>query len=148
LVRVTNQLFVSPTTWLASPTTWGVPRTNEPLGSRRYEQDERRRRDLVRAGEVVQLTADPEATGRALAAAAAETDIVLDYLWGEPAARAITALLTARSDRSRPLDWVQIGAVAGPTIELPSPCDRPTSAFRGAARAPSGPPATSPSCRP
>jgi hypothetical protein len=70
--------------------------------------------------EVVQLTADPEPTGRALAAAAAETDIVLDYLWGEPAARAITALLTARSDRSRPLDWVQIGAVAGPTIELPS----------------------------
>ena len=30
------------------------------------------------------------------------------------------ALLTARSDRSRPLDWIQIGAVAGPTIELPS----------------------------
>jgi hypothetical protein len=60
------------------------------------------------------------AYGQALAAAAAETDIVLDYLWGEPAARAITALLTARSDRSRPLDWVQIGAVAGPTIELPS----------------------------
>jgi hypothetical protein len=30
------------------------------------------------------------------------------------------ALLTARSDRSRALDWIQIGAVAGPTIELPS----------------------------
>ena len=72
------------------------------------------------ADDIVQLTADPEATGRALAAAAAETDIVLDYLWGEPAASAITALLSARSDRSRPLDWVQIGAVAGPTIELPS----------------------------
>jgi NADPH:quinone reductase-like Zn-dependent oxidoreductase len=70
--------------------------------------------------EVVQLTADTEATGRALATAAAETDIVLDYLWGGPARLAITALLTARSDRSRPLDWVQIGAVAGPTIELPS----------------------------
>jgi hypothetical protein len=30
------------------------------------------------------------------------------------------ALLTARSDRSRALDWIQIGAMAGPTIELPS----------------------------
>ena len=30
------------------------------------------------------------------------------------------ALLTARSDRSRALDWIQIGSVAGPTIELPS----------------------------
>ena len=39
---------------------------------------------------------------------------------GPARAQAITALLTARSDRSRPLDWVQIGAVAGATIELPS----------------------------
>ena len=30
------------------------------------------------------------------------------------------AVLTARGDRSRALDWVEIGAVAGPTLELPS----------------------------
>ena len=30
------------------------------------------------------------------------------------------ALLTTRADRSRAMNWVQIGAVAGPTIELPS----------------------------
>jgi hypothetical protein len=30
------------------------------------------------------------------------------------------ALLQSRADRSRELDWIQIGAVAGPTIELPS----------------------------
>ena len=30
------------------------------------------------------------------------------------------ALLTARADRTRALDWIQIGAVAGPTLELPS----------------------------
>ena len=30
------------------------------------------------------------------------------------------ALLRARSDRSRQMDWIQIGAVAGPTIQLPS----------------------------
>ncbi len=69
---------------------------------------------------VVQLTDDAEATGRALGAAAGEVDIVIDYLWGGPAQQAIMALLKARSDRSRALDWIQIGAIAGPTIELPS----------------------------
>jgi NADPH:quinone reductase-like Zn-dependent oxidoreductase len=72
------------------------------------------------ADDVIPLTADHEATGTALAEAAAEVDIVLDYLWGKPAQRAIVALLTARSDRSRAMNWIQIGSVAGPTIELPS----------------------------
>jgi hypothetical protein len=72
------------------------------------------------ADEVVQLTDDAAGCAKALAAAAAETDIVVDYLWGLPATQAIPALLTARSDRSRALDWIQIGSVAGPTIELPS----------------------------
>jgi hypothetical protein len=45
---------------------------------------------------------------------------VLDYLWGAPTAIAITALLSARADRSRALDWVEIGAMAGPAVELPS----------------------------
>ncbi len=74
----------------------------------------------VGADDVVRLTADADATSRALAAAAAEVDIVLDYLWGTPAQLTISALLGARSDRSRALNWVQIGALAGPTIELPS----------------------------
>jgi hypothetical protein len=30
------------------------------------------------------------------------------------------ALLQARADRGRALNWIQIGAMAGPTIELPS----------------------------
>jgi hypothetical protein len=30
------------------------------------------------------------------------------------------ALVTARSDRSRELNWIQIGAIAGPTLQLPS----------------------------
>ncbi|SOD74437.1 NADPH:quinone reductase-like Zn-dependent oxidoreductase [Jatrophihabitans sp. GAS493] len=72
------------------------------------------------ADAVVQLTDDAKATARTLGESAAEVDIVLDYLWGEPAQNAMMALLTARSDRSRALDWVQIGSVAGPTIELPS----------------------------
>jgi NADPH:quinone reductase-like Zn-dependent oxidoreductase len=72
------------------------------------------------ADEVVQLTDDAEATARTLGAAAAEVDIVLDYLWGKPAQQAIMALLAARSDRSRAMNWIQIGSMAGPTIELPS----------------------------
>jgi NADPH:quinone reductase-like Zn-dependent oxidoreductase len=74
----------------------------------------------IGADEVVQLTDDADATARALGAAAAEVDIVIDYLWGKPAQAAIPALLRARSDRSRALNWIQIGAVAGPTLELPS----------------------------
>ena len=72
------------------------------------------------ADAVVALGDDAAVTADRLAAAAAEVDIVLDYLWGEPAARTLMTLLRARSDRSRAMDWVQIGAVAGPTMELPS----------------------------
>jgi hypothetical protein len=32
----------------------------------------------------------------------------------------MTAIVTRRRDRSRPLDWIQIGSVAGPDITLPS----------------------------
>ncbi len=74
----------------------------------------------VGADAVVQLSDDVEASTRALGEAAAEVDLVVDYLWGKPAETAIVALLTARSDRSRALNWIQIGAMAGPTIELPS----------------------------
>lgn len=68
----------------------------------------------------IPLTDDPAATSAALADAAADVDVVLDYLWGAPTERAIPALLTARTDRSRPIDWVEIGSVAGPDISLPS----------------------------
>jgi NADPH:quinone reductase-like Zn-dependent oxidoreductase len=72
------------------------------------------------ADEVVSLSDDPKASATAVAEAASEVDLVIDYLWGKPAQEAIPALLTKRSDRSRALDWIQIGSVAGPTIELPS----------------------------
>jgi len=74
----------------------------------------------VGADDIVQLTDDADATAVELAAAAADVDIVIDYVWSEPAERAMMALLTARSDRSRALNWIQIGAMAGPTLSLPS----------------------------
>jgi NADPH:quinone reductase-like Zn-dependent oxidoreductase len=79
-------------------------------------------RDSARLAALTGLGADVTVSldDDALGAAAAGVDIVLDYLWGTPAEHAIRALLTHRHDRSRPLDWIQIGSVAGPDMTLPS----------------------------
>jgi hypothetical protein len=45
---------------------------------------------------------------------------VLDYLWGEPTAAAMAAVVTGRADRGQPLTWIEIGSVAGPTAAIPS----------------------------
>ena len=59
-------------------------------------------------------------TADRLARAAADVDVVLDYLWGPPTADAMVAIITNRSDRGRPLSWIEIGSVAGRTAEIPS----------------------------
>jgi NADPH:quinone reductase-like Zn-dependent oxidoreductase len=74
----------------------------------------------IGADATVALAGDAGATAAALAEAASEVDLVIDYLWGKPASAAIMTLLQARGDRSRALNWIQIGSMAGPTIELPS----------------------------
>lgn len=79
------------------------------------------------ADDLVQLIDDTEATATALGSAAANVDIVIDYLWGGPAELAITALTTTRADPSHELNWIQIGAITGPTIELPSVALRSTN---------------------
>ena len=68
----------------------------------------------------IDLSAPPEQVARDLTTKAAEVDVVLDYLWGEPAQSAIMPLLTGRQDRSRLISWIQIGAIAGATMNLPS----------------------------
>lgn len=87
---------------------------------------------LCQAGRVVAAGRDPErlAAVRDLGAddvvlldeldRAADVDVVLDYLWGSPAADGVLAMLRARTDRSRPLTWVQIGSMAGDAAPLPS----------------------------
>lgn len=52
--------------------------------------------------------------------AAADADIVLDYVWGEFAASAMTLLVAARGDRGRPLNWVLAGAPAQEAAPLPA----------------------------
>ena len=74
----------------------------------------------IGADTTVALTGATDTTAASLAEAASDVDLVLDYLWGAPTSQAIVALLRARTDRSRALNWIQIGSTAGPTIELPS----------------------------
>src|ERR1700722_9456607 len=64
--------------------------------------------------------AAPDAARR-LGQAACDVDVVIDYLWGQPAADAIAAVVTDRTDRGQPLAWIQVGSVAGPTAAVPSP---------------------------
>ncbi|MHA6758362.1 quinone oxidoreductase family protein [Streptacidiphilus sp. PAMC 29251] len=81
------------------------------------------RLDLLKglgADEVVPLTGDDQEVADRLGRAAADVDVVIDYLWGHPTQLAMPALLTARTDRSKALAWVQIGSTAGADINLPS----------------------------
>ena len=55
-----------------------------------------------------------------LAKAAADVDVVIDYLWGPPTAEAMAAVVTARTDRAQPLSWIEIGSMAGTTASIPS----------------------------
>jgi NADPH:quinone reductase-like Zn-dependent oxidoreductase len=52
-------------------------------------------------------------------AQAADVDVVLDYLWGDVAARGMVDVLTHRADRRAPLTWVEIGSMAGATAPVP-----------------------------
>jgi NADPH:quinone reductase-like Zn-dependent oxidoreductase len=76
-------------------------------------------RDAARLAELPALGADATCRFDELARAA-DVDVVIDYVWGEPAARAMVDLLTARADRGAPLTWIQIGSVAGPKASIPS----------------------------
>ena len=72
------------------------------------------------ADEVVALDGDGDGGYERLGRAAADVDVVIDYLWGRPTERAMPALLTARADRSKAVAWIQIGSMAGQDITLPS----------------------------
>ena len=79
------------------------------------------------ADDVVDLSVDPDQLAARLSEVADGVDVVLDYLWGKPAEDALMPLLLGRADRSLPLDWVQIGSVAGTTMALPSAALRSTN---------------------
>lgn len=72
------------------------------------------------ADSVVSLAGDLEQAADKVGEAAAGVDVVIDYLWGQPAEHIMPALVMRRADRSRPLDWIHIGSMAGQTIALQS----------------------------
>jgi NADPH:quinone reductase-like Zn-dependent oxidoreductase len=51
---------------------------------------------------------------------ARDVDVVIDYLWGPVTAQVMAGIATHRSDRSKPLTWIEIGSVAGPSSEIVS----------------------------
>jgi len=99
------------------------------LGARRVVGAGRDASRLASSGadEVISLVGERGSVDARIAEVASESDVVLDYLWGEPAAQAMMAILTMRRDRARPIDWVQIGSMAGPTMSLPSMALRSTN---------------------
>lgn len=72
------------------------------------------------ADQLVSLAGDPGDIAARLGAAAADVDVVLDYVWGPATASAMVALVTHRLDQGKPLTWVEIGSVGGPTAAIPS----------------------------
>ncbi|MFI6517916.1 zinc-binding alcohol dehydrogenase family protein [Spirillospora sp. NPDC050679] len=76
-------------------------------------------RDAARLEVLTALGADETITFDRIGRAA-DVDVVIDYVWGEPAADAMIPLLTARADRTAPLTWIQIGSIAGETAPIPS----------------------------
>lgn len=72
------------------------------------------------ATETVSLSGPPASVARELGRAACDVDVVIDYLWGEPTSAAMVAVVTGRADRGKPLTWIEIGAIAGPSAPIPS----------------------------
>jgi len=72
------------------------------------------------ADATIDLAAGQDVVAHDLTTKAATVDVVLDYLWGAPAESVIMPLVRGREDRTRLLSWIQIGAIAGATISLPS----------------------------
>lgn len=52
--------------------------------------------------------------------AAADVDVVLDYLWGDVSAAAFAGIINARKNPSQRLTWVEIGALAGESQGIPA----------------------------
>ena len=68
----------------------------------------------------VSLEGEPGVVATELGRAAADADVVIDYLWGEPTTAALIAIVTERADRGQPLTWIEVGSVAGPAAQIPS----------------------------
>jgi len=55
-----------------------------------------------------------------LARLARDVDVVIDYLWGPITADLMAGIAGNRSDPGKPLTWIEIGSVAGGSVQIPS----------------------------
>jgi NADPH:quinone reductase-like Zn-dependent oxidoreductase len=72
------------------------------------------------ADATVALDDAPAEVARHLGQAARDVDVVIDYLWGQPTADAMLAVVMNRADRGQPLTWIEVGSVAGHVAAVPS----------------------------
>jgi NADPH:quinone reductase-like Zn-dependent oxidoreductase len=72
------------------------------------------------ADATVSLLGASDDVAAALGQAAADVDVVLDYVWGETTAEAMAAVVTYRTNREQPLTWIEIGSVGGMSAAIPS----------------------------
>ena len=80
-------------------------------------------RDPKRLSELASLGADATVqldNVSAVADLARDVDVVIDYLWGPVTAELMAGIAARRSEAGRPLAWIEIGSVAGPSAEIPS----------------------------
>lgn len=81
-------------------------------------RDARRLATLEKLGADAVVQIDNASEIDDLAHAARDVDVVIDYLWGPITARVMAGIATHRSDRGKPLTWIEIGSVTGPSAEI------------------------------
>ncbi|KAF2257863.1 zinc-containing alcohol dehydrogenase [Lojkania enalia] len=65
----------------------------------------------------IELTGNPSETDFS---AAADVDVVLDYLYGDITKAALPGIIAKRKNKSQRLTWVEIGALAGEEAPIPA----------------------------
>ncbi|KAF1999334.1 GroES-like protein [Amniculicola lignicola CBS 123094] len=52
--------------------------------------------------------------------AAADVDVVLDFLWGDVSTAALPSMISKRKNKTQRLTWIQIGELAGANVPIPA----------------------------
>ena len=75
---------------------------------------------LLASGQIntsIPLVDDEAQFQQAIEKEAADVDIVIDYLWGRPTEIAMTGIQASRKDSTQRLRWIEVGQMAGATIQ-------------------------------
>jgi NADPH:quinone reductase-like Zn-dependent oxidoreductase len=83
-------------------------------------RDPQRLSALAGLGADTTIVLDTPSAADDLARAARDVDVVIDYLWGPVTAELMAGIAAKRSVPGKPLTWIEIGSVAGPSADIPS----------------------------